>query len=186
MTRPLWFLNQAAHLPAGDPDAAAEIVRRFTRRLAALARRRLRSTLRQRIDPEDIVQSVFRSFFRRQALGRFEHLDGWDALWRLLACITVRKCARKAERALRELADEAVVAASMDRRPTPEEIACLTDIVEHLMRGLSTREQEMLWLRLQGFSSSEIGQQLGCTERKVQRLVEHLRGRLHRLQARAL
>jgi RNA polymerase sigma-70 factor (ECF subfamily) len=175
----------AARLHTGNPDAASELVRRFSRRLGALARRRLRSTVRQRIDPEDIVQSVFRSFFRRQAQGLFD-FEGWEDLWHLLACITVRKCARKAGRVMRELADEAVVAASLDRRANPEEDACLAETVEHLMRGLSDREQQMVCLRLEGWSSSEISLQLGCTERKVQRLVEHLRGRLQRLLSQAI
>jgi RNA polymerase sigma-70 factor (ECF subfamily) len=179
------FTDLAARLQAGNPEATAEMVRRFARRLAALARRRLRTAVRPRVDPEDIVQSVFCSFFRRHALASFD-LDGWDALWRLLACITIRKCARKAGRALRELADEAAVAARLNRRPTPEEITCLADTVEHLTRGLSEHERQMLWLRLEGWSSREIAGRLGCTERKVQRLVEYLRGRLHRLEVGAL
>jgi RNA polymerase sigma-70 factor (ECF subfamily) len=180
MTRLVAFPDVAARLRARDPDAAADIVRRFGRRLAALARRRLHAAVRQRLDPEDVVQSAFRSFFQRHAVGQFD-FDGWDDLWRLLACITARKCARKANRMRREMSDEVVLATRADWRPTPDEAASLADTLEHLLRDLSEHEHEILVLRLQGFSSSEVSQRLGCTERKVQRLVERLRERLRRL-----
>jgi RNA polymerase sigma-70 factor (ECF subfamily) len=182
MTRLVAFPDVAARLRARDPEAAADVVHRFARRLAALARRRLHAAVRQRLDPEDVVQSAFRTFFRRHAVGQFE-LDGWDDLWRLLACITARKCARKAVRALRELSDETALAARADHRPTPDESVSLADTLEHLLSGLSAQEHEILVQRLQGFSSSEVSQRLGCTERKVQRLVERLRERLQRLYA---
>jgi RNA polymerase sigma-70 factor (ECF subfamily) len=185
MTRLVAFPNLAARLRARDPEAAADVVRRFSRRLAALARRRLHIAVRQRLDPEDVVQSAFRSFFQRHAVGQFD-FDGWEDLWRLLACITARKCARKAVRALRELSDEAALAARADPRPSPEETASLADTLQHLLRDVSAQEHEILVLRLQGFSSLEISQRLGCTERKVQRLVVRLRERLQRLYAQTL
>jgi RNA polymerase sigma factor (sigma-70 family) len=181
MDRPVTFPDLAARLRVGDEEAATEIVRHFARRLAALARRHLHVVVRPRVDPEDVVQSVFGSFFRRRPTA-FD-LDGWDSLWHLLACITVRKCARKAGRAMRELADETALAATIDRRPTPEEAATWHDVFEQLTHDLSEREREIFALRLQGFSSSEVSTYLGCTERKVQRLMEHLRARLLRLQA---
>jgi RNA polymerase sigma-70 factor (ECF subfamily) len=157
------------------------VVRRFARRLSALARRRLHPAVRPRVDPEDVVQSVFRCFFDRQARSPFA-LAGWDDLWRLLACITVRKCARKAVRACRETLDAAALASSIDPHPTPEEAVDLTDTIEYVLRDLCDREREMLLFRLRGWSSSEVADRFGCTERKVQRLVEHVRGRIHRLQ----
>ena len=47
----------------GDDLAAAEIFDRYFQRLTALARSRLSPRLAQRTDPEDIVLSVYRSFF---------------------------------------------------------------------------------------------------------------------------
>jgi DNA-directed RNA polymerase specialized sigma24 family protein len=48
-----------------DEQAARENFDRFARRLIGLARTRLDRRIRQKIDPEDVVQSVFRSFFTR-------------------------------------------------------------------------------------------------------------------------
>src|SRR5262245_58097585 len=48
---------------AGDQQAAAELFRRYASRLIALAQSRLSASMASRVDPEDVVQSVYRSFF---------------------------------------------------------------------------------------------------------------------------
>ena len=78
-------------LRGGDDRAAAEVFRRFTHRLIGLARSRLDHLIRRKVDPEDILQSVYRTFFRRYARGAFD-LESWDGLWGMLTVITVRKC----------------------------------------------------------------------------------------------
>lgn len=50
-------------------------------------------------DPEDIVQSVFGTFFRRQAEEPMAVQSRLE-LWRLLATIARRKCVKAARRAL--------------------------------------------------------------------------------------
>ena len=59
----------------GDQDAARRIVDRYIDRLLPLARRHLSQRLASRIDPEDIVQSVFRTFFSRLKEGQFVFHD---------------------------------------------------------------------------------------------------------------
>ena len=49
----------------GDSKAAGEIYDRYVARLIGLVRKRLSSKLGRRVDPEDIVQSAYRSFFLR-------------------------------------------------------------------------------------------------------------------------
>ncbi len=48
---------------AGQGEAATAIFERYVERLLALARTRLGARLRRRVDPEDVVQSAYRSFF---------------------------------------------------------------------------------------------------------------------------
>ena len=74
-----------------------EVVDRFVDRLIALARSRLSPKLARRIDPEDIVQSACRSFFRCVNAGRYELRQSND-IWKLLAAITVNKVRRQVER----------------------------------------------------------------------------------------
>src|SRR4051812_35389205 len=88
------FAQLLDRLHAGDQDAAREVHRLYTPRLVALARVQFTPAVLQRADPESVVQSVFRSFFRRERDGQFD-LGNWDGLWGLLSVITLRKCANR-------------------------------------------------------------------------------------------
>ena len=181
-------------LRGGDDRAAAEVFRRFTHRLIGLARSRLDHLIRRKVDPEDILQSVYRTFFRRYARGAFD-LESWDGLWGMLTVITVRKCdyRRKFFRAAcrdvqREVAppDAADPTApeieALARDPTPSEAARLAETVELLMRELTGREREMLALSLEGHSVAEISGRVARTERTVQRVLKRVRQRLEELR----
>ena len=90
------FSGIPERLRAGEEAAASEVFARYTNRLIGLARKRLDDRVRTRVSEDDVIQSVYRTFFRRQQIGKFE-LTGWDSLWSLLAQITVRNCCRQAE-----------------------------------------------------------------------------------------
>ena len=47
----------------GDQQAANLLFRRYSERLIALVRCHLSEKLARRLDPEDVVQSAYRSFF---------------------------------------------------------------------------------------------------------------------------
>ncbi len=186
------FLDVVGRLQRGDAAAGAEVFHRFARRLIGLARGRL-GGLAPKVDPEDVMQSVFKSFFRRQAEEPFD-LAGWDGLWALLVVITVRKCGAQKRRfhaAARDVrretapADDAFGAAweGVAREPTPEEAALLAETVEQLFRGLDAGDRSVLELGLQGYKAPEISAQVGRAERSVYRVLERARGRLERLAA---
>jgi RNA polymerase sigma-70 factor (ECF subfamily) len=187
------FSDLMARLRAGDEGAAEEVFRRYSHRLVALARGRIGGLLRQKVDPEDVLQSVFKSFFARQAEGQFE-LHHWDGLWGLLARITMNKCGHRMEHfraARRDAARESAPADGTDsnpgweaiaRDPSPEEVVCFTETVEELMRDLDQRERLMLTYRLQGHTPPEIGQLTGRTERSVYRLLNRVRQKLDALR----
>jgi RNA polymerase sigma-70 factor, ECF subfamily len=50
-------------LRGGDPRAATELYARYAGRMRALVASRLRGPVASRLSPDDIVQSVFRTFF---------------------------------------------------------------------------------------------------------------------------
>jgi DNA-directed RNA polymerase specialized sigma24 family protein len=82
-------------LQAGDGAAAEALFERYAERLTRLARSRLAINLASRVDPEDIVQSAYRSFFVAAREGRFHAERGGD-LWRLLVEVTLHKLYRQA------------------------------------------------------------------------------------------
>src|SRR5690242_18085724 len=91
------FAELMARLRAGDEDAATQVFARFASRLVGLARRLLQGGLRQKVDPEDVLQSVCKSFFIRHRQGLLE-LKNWDSIWGILTLITARKCAKWTEK----------------------------------------------------------------------------------------
>jgi RNA polymerase sigma-70 factor, ECF subfamily len=177
---------------SGEDAAAREVFERFAGRLIALARRQFNQLLARKVDPEDVVQSAFKSFFIRHREGKVEVGDG-GGLWKLLTLITMRKCADRVEyfRAdRRDAAREATGGAAeshdlelraLDREPRPEEAVILAETVEHLFRDLTDHERPILELSLQGYTAPEISEQLGRAERSVRRLRERIRKRLERL-----
>ena len=78
----------------GDELAAEALFARYFERLTSLARSRLSTRLARRTDPEDIVLSVYRSFFVEAREGRYTLGRGGD-LWRLLSSITRHKLLRQ-------------------------------------------------------------------------------------------
>jgi RNA polymerase sigma-70 factor (ECF subfamily) len=191
------FADLMTRLRSGEDDAAREVFGRFAQRLAGLARRQFGAALRNRVDPEDVVQSAYKSFFIRHREGKLR-AESWDGLWGLLTLLVLRKCADKAnyfragkrdvrrEVASRHAPDESDSwRESIDREPTAEEAAVLRETVEQLFHALSDHERPILELSLQGYTAREISVQLGRAERTVRRLREQVRLRLEQPQEKA-
>lgn len=193
------FDDLRTRLQAGDQDAAAEVFHRYSARLVSLARNHLNSRIRRKVDPEDVVQSAMRSFYARSAANDLR-LDDWESLWGLLAVITLRKVGAKVDlftAARRDVRKEIAVHErnsadnqpssgalwdAIDREPTPSEAAMLTDTLEQLMGPLNEREQQMLAMRLQGYTVPEISGAVERTERTVHRLLADVRQKLVEMQ----
>jgi RNA polymerase sigma-70 factor (ECF subfamily) len=189
------FAEIMARLRAGDQGAAAEVFRRFANRLIGLARTHLDQRLRQKVDPEDVMQSALKSFFARHANGQFD-LSDWDGLWSMLVVITLRKCGHKAEyfrAAMRDVGREQAAPVSDEdsvsgwqavaREPTPVQAVMLAEAVEQVLQALGDdRERRIVELSLQGFTPAEVSAQVGRSERTVQRVLDRVRRRLQRMR----
>ena len=184
--------NLLARWRAGDEAAAAELFRRYADQLIALARSRMPQQLAPRLDAEDVVQSVYRSFFAAAREGRYVLKRGGD-LWRLLVSITLHKvfnqlghnAARK--RALRReqrFKDGEEFAQReghlLLREPSPMEAAALTDELEQVMRPLDPLQRRVLELRLQGYTLDEIAAETGYSQRTVCRTLDLVKELLER------
>jgi len=170
----------------GDEEAAAQLFRRFAHRLIGLAASRLSKPLGRRVDPEDVVQSAYRSFFSAARKGEFT-LNRSGDLWKLLVSITLHKLQKQAERhaaGKRALAQErqldgpsenAFMELVTSREPSPLEAATLVEDVQNLLRQLEPHQRPILELRLQGFDHGEISDKTELSERTVRRTLGHVK-----------
>ena len=177
-----------ARLQAGDPQAADEVFARYAQRLVCVAEQQLSRKLAGRLDGADVVQSVFRTFFRRSAAGEFR-IDSSAELWRLLVQITLRKArfyGRQHTAGVRDVAAEvpgggaALLTHAATHEPGPAEAAALVDQIEELLRGLPALYADLLQLRLEGNSVADTAARLGISRRTVHRGLQLLQQRLTR------
>lgn len=158
----------------------AELVRRYSQRLIAFVRTRLPDYLARRVDPEDVVQSAYRSFFRRLKQGEFEFEDDHD-VWQLLATITYCKARNlvkhhhRLRRDVRRDAPESVGNEWQDRVPGPEDFAIFQESLEKLLNNLPVQYHELVLLRLEGYSIKEVAERVQRSQRTVLRVLSRLR-----------
>jgi RNA polymerase sigma-70 factor (ECF subfamily) len=173
---------------AGDPRAAEELFTRYAQRLVRVAQRQLSKKLAGRLDGEDVVQSALRSFFRREARGDFR-IDSSSELWQLLVKLTLAKARTKARHhtaqkrdVTAEVADgDALAAEAVVREPRPEEAAALVDQIDLLLHGLPELHGEVLRMRLEGQSVTELAEALQVSRQTVYRVLQVLRGRVAKM-----
>jgi len=185
------FPDFLARLKHGDNAAASELFTRFSHQLVTLAVRNIHGGLRHKVDPEDVVQSAYKSFFVRYGAGKVDAVN-WNSLWGLLTLITVRKCAERAAyhqaqrrdgaRERSQSDDSAAWPDPIGREPTPDEAALLAETIEQLFADLDEDERPVLKLSLEGYSTREISERLGRAERTVRLLREGVRHRLEQMQ----
>jgi RNA polymerase sigma-70 factor (ECF subfamily) len=181
MSRQQSFADLIARLQAGDDAAARRLFERYQARLIALAHDHLSRRLAGKVDSEDVLQSVFKSFFVGHRAGKYE-LDSWNRLWGLLTKITLHKCINRVEyfrAGCRDVEREVSMQAPggsdnsslaiLDREPAPIEAAILTETVEQLLRGYNADDRQIIQLVLEGYTIEEISAQVGWSERKVRR-----------------
>jgi RNA polymerase sigma-70 factor (ECF subfamily) len=170
---------------AGDQDAARVLFDSYVERLLPLARRRISQRLASRVDAEDIVQSVFRTFFARLKDDQFE-INSQDDLFRLLVRITVHKTLRQIahhraakrnpgqEMGQSDSAHEQLLQL-LTSEPTPEATVSFLDQLEHFMQQMPDSDRKILELRMEGYSTDEIAQKTGSYDRKIRRVLERIR-----------
>lgn len=175
-------------LVAGEAVIVGEFWQSYGERLQRLAASRMNPALQRRVGPDDIVQSVCRTFFRRSRDGQFE-LHGTASLWRLLCAITLAKVKHHARfhyQAKRRVDREVASAAAGNREtsfdpaasgPTPAEVAEFADEMQRMFEALDDEERQFVQLRIEGLTQVEIADRLGRSERTVRRLLDRVKHR---------
>jgi len=178
---------------AGDQQAATELFRRYADRLVALARSRLSQRASQHVDPEDVVQSVYRVFYAKSSEGRYDLQFGGD-LWQLLVTMTLNKVKNQTKRlhqAKRAVdrqqnfgSEDSLLglsAQALGREPTPLETVVLTDLLEQIMHKLESLPRRVVELRLQGNTLEEIAAAVQFSERTVCRILDEVKQLLEQM-----
>jgi RNA polymerase sigma-70 factor (ECF subfamily) len=162
------FRDLVRRVRAGDPRAAAELVRLYEPALRTVVRRRLADpALRRLLDSVDICQSVLASFFVRAAAGQYE-LDTPEQLLKLLATMARNKLVDQVlkQRAARRQPprgqpEEGDVGAVVDPAPGPGQVVAHRELLQEFRRRLSDAERQLADQRALGRSWAEIATQVG-------------------------
>ena len=177
-------------LKGGDSDAANPLWERYFDRLVRLARKKLRDSRRAGADEdeEDAALSAFDSFCAGAAQGRFSRLGNREDLWRLLVVITARKAAAQAtrRRTQKRGGDWSALAGDDDGReaveaiagdePSPEFAAMVAEEFALRIDRLGDDELRRVALgRMEGYTTDELAERLGCARRTVARRLDLIR-----------
>jgi RNA polymerase sigma-70 factor (ECF subfamily) len=144
--------------------------------------------LAQRVDPEDIVQSVFRTFFRRAKLGQYTVPEG-EELWRLLLVIALNKIrstgafhrAAKRDVKLTTAGKGYEHAVESQAAPDEEALSLLRMVIDDLLRDLPDAHRRIIELRIEGHEVNEIATAVQRSKRSVERELQDFRNRLRSL-----
>ena len=174
------FAAILAGLESGDQQIARAIYERFIDHLVLLASQRLDRKLHSKVDPESIAHSALMSFFDRQREGEYE-LHNWGMVLGLLSHITFRKCLNRNRFHRQQRRNEQDVVQfedwkAADKTPGPEEEAMLAEMLEKALAMLhDDYRRQMVQLFLDGYSTDEVANQVGLSQRTVQRAVDDFR-----------
>ena len=169
MSDPIPFEELLARVRSGDPDAAAELVRRYEPAIRVVVRAHLVDpTLRRHFDSLDICQSVLGSFFVRAAAGQYD-VGEPGQLVALLAKMTRNKLAmqarrhRQAKRDSRRQAGDDALAEAASAGPSPGDAASARELLSAVFDRLTGEERELAQRRALGLAWAAIADEMGGT-----------------------
>ncbi len=181
------FAALLARARQNDPAALAALAQQYEPKVRLVARVLLGPALRPHLDSMDLVQSVHRSLMLGLHHGKFD-LAGPDQLIALALTLVRRKVARqwrhhqRQQRLSRGAGETTDLARMLTALSTPAEdparAAERNDQIEHLCRDLNPVERRLLELRMQGYSTAEIAQQLDLHPVALRVRMTRLRQRL--------
>ncbi|MDX1925238.1 MAG: sigma-70 family RNA polymerase sigma factor [Pirellulaceae bacterium] len=170
----------------GDDDAATELYMRYAHRLQALTNAQTSNDLKQRVDNEDLVQSIFRTFFRRVARGQYDVPDG-EELWKLLLVIGLNKIrstaihhrAHKRDIGRTSSGDAALEVQKIQTNQSDETgLLTLEMTIDELLSQLPPQYREIVNHRIAGYDVAEIAEMTKRSKRTVERILQAFRNQL--------
>ena len=178
-------------LKQNDSEAALQLWERYSKRMLSLGRKRLRTSRPAAFDEEDIALSAFNAFCSAVKEGKLIQSQEHDDLWPLLATITNRKAndRLKSERAAkrssslepvdpksRQLKDVSRLSRIPDPEMGPDVSALVAEQCRRLLESLQDPElEQIVVMKLDGYTNDEVAAQLGRTRRTIQRMLSLIR-----------
>ncbi len=181
--------NWIERVKAGDSVAANCIWQHYFDRLVRSVRAKVHGQNRAVSDEEDIVLSVFDSFYNAAENGRFPDLSDRDDLWQLLLRMAARKVVDKRRHDLRQrrggnvrlhsldhASDDSKVIEAIGDEPSPEMVLMMQETVEQLFSHLGVGQlRDLAGAKLEGYKNAELAQRFGCSERTIERRLNLIR-----------
>ena len=171
----------------GNQDAASVLYHRYAYRLRALVQAKRSPDLASRVDHEDIVQSVFKSFFRGVSRGSYDVPAG-EELWHLFLVITLNKVRAKgvfhraAKRDVRlTVGDDDIDGSSGGLKSDHDAYLLLKLAVDEALDRLPAQHKLVTQLRMEGDDVAEIARKTGRSKRSVERILQECREKLSHL-----
>jgi len=171
-------------LKKGEEDAATGIYLRYAQRLQMLAHSQVSRAFSVRLDPDDVVQSVFRTFFRRAAQGHYDIPDG-EELWKLFLVLALNKIRglaayhRAAKRDVTQTTDlNKLFGQSSADLPDDSAFVILRVTVDDILNDLPEPQRSMVIMRIEGLDIQQIADACQRSKRSVERALQNFRQRL--------
>jgi RNA polymerase sigma-70 factor (ECF subfamily) len=183
------FDELMSRVQAGDPDAAAELVRHYEPDIRMEVRVRLRvqdGRVRRMLDSMDVTQSVLASFFAGIAAGRFAPQNPQQLLGLLVAMARnkllskVRDQRRQRRDARRGESFDAARHDIPDLQESPSQIVSKQELLGEFRKRLSVEERRLADLRGDGQPWTEIAARLGGTAEGRRKQLERAFARIAR------
>lgn len=177
-------LTLLARLRRGEGEAATDLYLRYAQRLHGLATRQTSAELAVCFDPDDIVQSVFRTFFRRFDSGDYQVPEGKE-LWGLLLVIALNKIReaaiyhRAARRDLRRTTSldthQWELGSPSHQKNEETALSILQMVIDDVVESLPEVKRQMIRLRIEGHEIEEIARITARSKRTVERTLQEFR-----------
>ena len=171
-------------LKSGEEDAATGIYLRYAQRLRLLATSQAGRSLSVRLDADDVVQSVFRTFFRRAAQGHYDIPDG-EELWKLFLVLALNKIRglgthhRAAKRDVSQTADlSKLYGEPAAYLPDDSAYGILRMTIDDILNSLPEPQRLMVVMRIEGSDIQQIAEATQRSKRSVERALQNFRQRL--------
>jgi RNA polymerase sigma-70 factor (ECF subfamily) len=171
-------------LQEGSQTAATILYERYARRLRQLVEANCSAELARCLEPEDILQSVFRRFFEQARKGLYDAPSESD-LWKVLLVIALNRVRdlgdfyRAAKRDVRLTVSGSSDETLLGQHLRDDSTNCfLRLVVEESLALLPPLSRTICELRLEGHEVAEISDQVGRSRRTVERLLQECRRRL--------